>query len=68
MILYVLSLHILTIFPSAEVGYVSEWPPRPQGIDWQWVVPRKTLDIYFEPFLDDSYEILIKVCMYRDIV
>ena len=47
---------------STEVGYTVEWPPRPQGLDWQWQVPRKTVDFRFEPFHGDLYEIIIKVC------
>ena len=49
------------VFLSTEVGYTVEWPPLPQGLDWQWQVPRKGVDFHFVPFHEDLYEIVIKV-------
>ena len=46
---------------STEVGYAVERPPRPQGLDWQWLAPRKTVDFRFEPFHKDLYGMVIKV-------
>jgi hypothetical protein len=47
---------------STEVGYVVEWPARIQGLDWQWQIPRKTVNYHFEPVGNDLFEIIIKVC------
>lgn len=38
-----------------------EWPPVIQGLDWQWQVPRKTVNYHFEPLGNDLFEIIITV-------
>jgi hypothetical protein len=43
------------------VGYVVEWPPRLQGLDWQWQIPRKSVQYHFEPLGDGFHEVIIKV-------
>lgn len=61
--------YVILLFPPlfsdgsfrTEVGYVVEWPPRLQGLDWQWQVPRKSVKYHFEPLGDGFYEVIIQV-------
>jgi hypothetical protein len=47
---------------STEVGYVVEWPARIQGLEWQWQIPRKTVNYQFKPVGNNLFEIVITVC------